>query len=270
MCCKSFPSNYEIFTCKQINLCTKFWRIDQLRSSCISSVAKCRICLKNYNHHHLKKCSDKPICANCDLDHHSLDPKCNVVRNYRQKFNEEAKKAISDGTLNRRTIQMFHQHQQLPTDLFYDMNYPALSSNSNMKMIKYSNATWPCENDHISTNSKTMSTNTIISMLAKINKDFKTEIISLKETILQKLDEKININSNNVQLHHDLAKPFNIHAEHIRKDFNYNFLRNTRQLNSLTTSSSHIMNNQSSLLTTTNDIPTLMEQSDSSREDNQS
>ncbi|CAF4730433.1 unnamed protein product [Rotaria sp. Silwood2] len=206
---------------------------------------------------------------------------------------------------------MSHQHQQSTSDLFYDRDYPALPGNSNMKMINNSNAIWPCVNDRISTNSKTMSTNTIVSMLAKINKDFKTEIVSLKETILQKLDEKININASNLQLHHvslctinstidnllkkviwplveiipdsnakekneiltafqDLEKPFNIHAEHLRKDFNYNFLRNTHQLNSLITSPSNIMNNQSPLLTTTNDTPSLMEQSDSSREDNQS
>ncbi|CAF2399129.1 unnamed protein product [Rotaria sp. Silwood2] len=295
----------------KLTFCTKCWCIGHLRPSCISNVAKCRICLKNYDHDHLKKCSSKPICANCGLDHHSLDPKCNVVRNYRQKLNEEVKKAISDGTLNRRTIQMSHQHQQSTSDLFYDRDYPALPGNSNMKMINNSNAIWPCVNDRISTNSKTMSTNTIVSMLAKINKDFKTEIVSLKETILQKLDEKININASNLQLHHvslctinstidnllkkviwplveiipdsnakekneiltafqDLEKPFNIHAEHLRKDFNYNFLRNTHQLNSLITSPSNIMNNQSPLLTTTNDTPSLMEQSDSSREDNQS
>ncbi|CAF3332102.1 unnamed protein product [Rotaria socialis] len=63
------------------------------------------------------------------------------------------------------------------------------------------NNTWPRTNSQSITNNSIKSSTSITSMLIKMDQDLKNEIHSIKELILKTLDEKININSSNIQLH---------------------------------------------------------------------
>ncbi|CAF1079197.1 unnamed protein product [Rotaria sp. Silwood1] len=244
----------------KLTFCTNCWQIGHVRTSCNSNVRKCRICLKVFDRGHMSKCSGKPCCAQCGLDHHSLDPNCEYIQNYRQKLNQEVKQAFRDGTINRRTVQLHHQHQVPHPGSSYDIDYSPVSIiNNNTKMVE--NKIWSRTNSQLVINNSTFSSTSITSMLVKMNQDLKNEMHSIKEMILEKLDEKININSSNIQLHQvslctinstitkilqnvllpmvnlipdsnlelkqqissavqELEVPFRLHANHMRKNFN--------------------------------------------------
>jgi len=88
----------------KLTFCTNYWQVGHLRTMCKSNVRKCRICLEVFDQDHTSKCSGNPRCAQCGLDHHSLDPNCEHIQKYRQKLNHEVKQAVSEGTINRRPI----------------------------------------------------------------------------------------------------------------------------------------------------------------------
>ncbi|CAM4978947.1 unnamed protein product [Rotaria socialis] len=165
----------------KLTFCTNCWQIGHLRSSSCARVFL--------------------VVHNAGLDHHSLDPKCEYIQNYRQKLNQEVKQAVIDGTINRRTVQLHHHQHQIPySKSNYDIDYPSSSTNNNnVKMLD--NNTWPRTNSQSITNNSIKSSTSITSMLIKMDQDFKNEIHSIKELILKTLDEKININSSNIQLH---------------------------------------------------------------------
>ncbi|CAF1209148.1 unnamed protein product, partial [Didymodactylos carnosus] len=63
------------------------------------------------------QCSNVLKCANCQLEHHSLDPRCDVIRRYRTDLNKAVNMAISEGKLHRREIP---QQQFQPTTFRYN------------------------------------------------------------------------------------------------------------------------------------------------------
>ncbi len=185
----------------KLTFCTNYWQVGHLRTMCKSNVRKYRICLEVFDQDHTSKCSGNPRCAQCGLDHHSLDPNCEHIQKYRQKLNHEVKQAVSEGTINRRTIQFHHQHQVSLPRSSYDIDYPVLPVNNNNKNKFVENKIWPRTNSQSITSNNTFSNTSITAMLVKMNQDLKNEIHSIKEMILKNLDEKININTSNIQLH---------------------------------------------------------------------
>ncbi|CAF2003672.1 unnamed protein product [Rotaria magnacalcarata] len=297
----------------KLTFCTNCWQIGHVRSSCNSSARKCRVCLEVFNRDHNGRCSGSPRCAQCGLDHHSLDPSCKYIQNYRQKLNQEVKQAVRVGTINRRRVQLHRDHYSSNTSSNYDIDYPPLSINNNIINLE-ENKTWPRLNPQLTTNNNNIPYMTITSMLMKMKQEFKKEMHSIKEMILEKLDEKININSSNIQLHQvslstisttvsknfqnvllplvnlipeanleikqqissaiqKLEKPFNIHEDYMRKQFNYSFNStykkrqpnyNNNNIDPTVPSSSEINPNQRSSESPSNDLdtPTLIEDSD--------
>ena len=84
-----------------ITYCTNCWKIGHFRHTCNLSYRTCRICLEAYDRNHINKCSGKPLCAQCGLDHHSRDANCEYIRKYRETLKKEVQQAIQDGIIKR-------------------------------------------------------------------------------------------------------------------------------------------------------------------------
>ena len=85
---------------EKLTYCSKCWKLGHLRYNCNLNVRKCQICLETFDDDHKNKCSGKPVCAQCGLDHHSLDVNCEYIRKYRETLKQEVRQAIQDGTIN--------------------------------------------------------------------------------------------------------------------------------------------------------------------------
>ncbi|CAF2907263.1 unnamed protein product [Rotaria sp. Silwood2] len=185
----------------KMTFCTNCWLIGHTRATCLVRERKCRICLKVYDHDHTSTCSGKPLCAQCGQDHHSLDPKCEYIQQYRKKLNSEVKQAINDGSINRKPIQVHQQHQSQFVGAAYDIEYPALP-NINIDNIKSKkNKVWQDVTSQLTTTNNTYSNDIIINMLYKMNNDLKRDMLSMKDMIIKKIDEQVMLNTKNIQLH---------------------------------------------------------------------
>ncbi|CAF3364604.1 unnamed protein product [Rotaria sp. Silwood2] len=185
----------------KMTFCTNCWLIGHTRATCLVRKRKCRICLKVYDHDHTSTCSGKPLCAQCGQDHHSLDPKCEYIQQYRKKLNSEVKQAINDGSINRKPIQVHQQHQSQFVGAAYDIEYPALP-NINIDNIKSKkNKVWQDVTSQLTTTNNTYSNDIIINMLYKMNNDLKRDMLSMKDMIIKKIDEQVMLNTKNIQLH---------------------------------------------------------------------
>ncbi|CAF1475916.1 unnamed protein product, partial [Didymodactylos carnosus] len=78
----------------KMTYCTKRWGLGHLRDVCTILTLRCRICLGNFGPNH--QCSNVLKCANCQLEHHSLDPRCDVIRRYRTELNKAVNMAICE------------------------------------------------------------------------------------------------------------------------------------------------------------------------------
>ncbi|CAF4536179.1 unnamed protein product [Rotaria sp. Silwood2] len=190
----------------KLTFCTYCWRLDHTYVSCSSKERKCKICLQAFDHDHVMNCSGKPICAQCGLDHHSLDPKCHHIQNYKQVLNREVKQAVSDGTINRGAIQLHRLHQSKPITVplaHSASEYPTLTSNNsnNFQPLQNNNKIWPCNNLQITSNTSTDLTYGITTMMEKIQQELKHEMWAMKDTILNKLQDIFDAISSNIQLH---------------------------------------------------------------------
>ncbi|CAF3687307.1 unnamed protein product [Rotaria socialis] len=190
----------------KLTFCTLCWKIGHTRLACNTQEQKCRICLDKFNQEHISICSGIPQCAQCGLNHQSLDPMCSIIQNYRQKLNYEVKQAVQGGRLIRRGVQRYHHQQPVPpleSTSQYDTNFPPLpNNNNNMSQInKPVNKGWSGSYSHLTTNAIPMESNTLINKIEKMHQELKKDISSLNESIIQKLDVKIELNSSNIQLH---------------------------------------------------------------------
>ncbi|CAF3893655.1 unnamed protein product [Rotaria sordida] len=184
----------------KMTFCTNCWLIGHTRATCSVRERKCRICLMVYDQDHTNTCSGKPLCAQCGQDHHSIDPKCEAIQQYRKKLNLEVKQAINDGIINRKSIQVHQQQQFQIVGTTYDVDFPALSNyNNNIKSKE--NKVWPDIKSQRTTTNNTFSNDIIINMLHKMNNDLKQDMKSMKDMIAKKLDEQVMLNVKNIQLH---------------------------------------------------------------------
>ncbi|CAF1167921.1 unnamed protein product [Didymodactylos carnosus] len=118
----SYITTYK--AANKMTYCTKCWGLGHLRDVCIILTQRCRICLGNFGLNH--QCSNVLKCANCQLEHHSLDPRCDVIRRYRTELNKAVNMAICEGKLHRREIP---QQQDQPTTFRYNNNdFPVMNT----------------------------------------------------------------------------------------------------------------------------------------------
>ncbi|CAF4289034.1 unnamed protein product, partial [Rotaria sp. Silwood2] len=217
--------------------------------------------------------------------------------------------AVSDGTINRGTIQLHRLHQSKPITVpvaHSASEYPTLTSNNNnFQPLQNNNKIWPCNSLQTTSNTSTDLTYSITSMMEKIKQELKHEMWAMKDTILNKLQDRFDASSSNIQFHqaslntinstitsvlnnvllpmvniisdqHQQAKEEIITAlRYIEKTFhtqaehlraNFNIDSNTDRSITTNLSTSTINDNQQS---PANDTPTLMEDSDSPLEKNQ-
>jgi hypothetical protein len=85
---------------EKLTYCSNCWKLGHLRYTCNLSIRKCRTCLEVFDRNHNNKCSGKPLCAQCGLDHHSLDLNCEYIQKYRETLKQEVQQAVQDGTIN--------------------------------------------------------------------------------------------------------------------------------------------------------------------------
>ena len=90
---KYIPSHRLIY-------CTNCWKLGHSSYTCKLGVRKCRICLEDFDRNHNNKCSGKPLCAQCGLDHLSRDRNCEYTRKYRETLKKEVQQAIQDGIID--------------------------------------------------------------------------------------------------------------------------------------------------------------------------
>ncbi|CAF1592446.1 unnamed protein product [Didymodactylos carnosus] len=132
-----------------LTYCTKCWKLGHVQRDCNSDKAKCKCCLEVYHPQHNETCSKQPTCAQCGLKHHSLDPSCLEVKNYRCNLNKAVKEALNDGVIqldNRYlTQQIPQQNFELRRNEFPLWNQPF----SNNKIEKRNINVWntPFENE---------------------------------------------------------------------------------------------------------------------------
>ncbi|CAF3224311.1 unnamed protein product [Rotaria sp. Silwood2] len=220
------------------------------------------------------------------------------------------KQAVSDGTINRGTIQLHRLHQSKPITVpvaHSASEYPTLTSNNNnnFQPLQNNNKIWACNSLQTTSNTSTDLTYSITSMMEKIKQELKHEMWAMKDTILNKLQDRFDASSSNIQFHqaslntinstitsvlnnvllpmvniisdqHQQAKEEIITAlRYIEKTFhtqaehlraNFNIDSNTDRSITTNLSTSTINDNQQS---PANDTPTLMEDSDSPLEKNQ-
>ncbi|CAF1287442.1 unnamed protein product [Rotaria sordida] len=185
----------------KMTFCTNCWLIGHTRATCSVLERKCRICLKVYDQDHTSSCSGKPLCAQCGQDHHSLDPKCEVIQHYRKKLNLEVKQAINDGIINRKPIQVHQQHQSQFFGTAYDTDFPVLPNYNNNNIKSKVNKVWPDIPSQRTTTTNTFSNDIIINKLHSMNDGLKQDMKLMKDMIVKKLDEQIMLITKNVQLH---------------------------------------------------------------------
>ncbi|CAF4031093.1 unnamed protein product [Rotaria sordida] len=287
----------------KMTFCTNCWLIGHTRATCSVRERKCRICLMVYDQDHTNTCSGKPLCAQCGQDHHSLDPKCEFIQQYRKKLNLEVKQAVNDGIINRKSIQVHQQHQFQIVGTTYAMDFPALSNyNNNIKSKE--NKVWPDIKSQRTTTNNTFSNDIIINMLHKMNNELKQDMKSMKDMIVKKLDEQVMLNAKNIQLHQvslctintalmkliknvlyplidiipdahvqvrkqissaliDLEGPLRIHAEQVRINFNADYNSSTTRSMVLSTNG---LNNKEVVApsASSSNTPTLIEEMEKS------
>ncbi|CAF2646572.1 unnamed protein product [Rotaria sp. Silwood2] len=95
----------------KLTYCTKCWRLGHLRNQCKQKIQKCRICLLTYDENHNEICSKEYQCAQCHMDHYSLDSKCLAIQQYRNNLNRAVKQAVEDGVITRKST----EQQSAPT-----------------------------------------------------------------------------------------------------------------------------------------------------------
>lgn len=108
----------------KITYCSKCWKLGHLRGKCQEIIQKCRVCLSDYNETHNQLCSKKAKCAQCSLDHMSLDPDCQAVQQYRDNLNKAVKQAVQDGVV--RVTSLSNKAAPPPAPKVSNTNYPSL------------------------------------------------------------------------------------------------------------------------------------------------
>ncbi|CAF1013001.1 unnamed protein product [Didymodactylos carnosus] len=81
--------------------CTKRWSLGHLRDACTILTQRCRICLGNFDPNH--QGSNVLRYANCQQEHQSSDPMCDIIRRCRTDLNEAINISILEDKLDRRT-----------------------------------------------------------------------------------------------------------------------------------------------------------------------
>lgn len=109
----------------KITYCSKCWKLGHLRHQCKADSQKCRTCLMDFNESHNQICSKKLNCAQCGLDHFSLDADCQRIQEYRNNLNRAVKQAVGDGALKLKSITRPKVTIPLPPELNSD-NYPSI------------------------------------------------------------------------------------------------------------------------------------------------
>ena len=108
----------------KITYCSKCWKLGHLRSQCREQIQKCRICLLDYNENHNETCSKIPKCAQCSLEHVSIDPDCQVIQQYRNNLNKAVKQAMKDGAI--KVVPTNNTTGSFPPPSINASNYPSL------------------------------------------------------------------------------------------------------------------------------------------------
>lgn len=88
----------------KLTYCIKCWKLGHVRHDCNVPTQRCKICLLNYDSNHNKECSKQLKCAQCNQDHHSLDPNCLIVQDYQSNLNHAVKEAMERGQIKRNTV----------------------------------------------------------------------------------------------------------------------------------------------------------------------
>jgi hypothetical protein len=83
----------------KLTYCSKCWHLGHLRNQCPVSVQKCRFCLLDYNANHNDICSKQFKCAQCSLNHFSLDADCQMIQQHRNNLNQAVKQAVKEGAI---------------------------------------------------------------------------------------------------------------------------------------------------------------------------
>ncbi|CAF1224506.1 unnamed protein product [Didymodactylos carnosus] len=162
--------------------CTKRWGLGHLRDVCTILTLRCRICLGNFGPNH--QCSNVLKCANCQLEHHSLDPRCDVIRRYRTELNKAVNMAICEDKLHRREIP---QQQDQPTTFRYNSNdFPVMNTD------KIKSNPWNIQNNNDDQQN-------IMNYLQQMNHDIKQNFKQINDK-LNIQQQVIEINTTNTHL----------------------------------------------------------------------
>ncbi|CAM4774360.1 unnamed protein product [Rotaria magnacalcarata] len=121
----SWLSVIKFYPGNRLTYCTKCWCIGHLRNKS-NSENKCRICLENLSVDTPHMCKKEPKCAQCDGNHHSLDNKCQVLKEYKDQLKEDAEDAIQKGLLQR-----FSPQEKSPSFELHDQDFPPLAGSDN-------------------------------------------------------------------------------------------------------------------------------------------
>ncbi|CAF4964629.1 unnamed protein product [Rotaria sp. Silwood1] len=247
----------------KMTFCTNCWLIGHTRATCSVRERKCRICLKVYDHDHTSTCSGTPLCAQCGQDHHSLDPKCEYIQQYRKKLNLEVKQAVNDGIINRKPIQVHQQQQSQIVGAAYDIEYPTLP---NINIIKSKeNKVWQdvtSQHDQGVLNTKNIqlhqvSLRTIDASLMKLIKNVLSPLIDIIPDVHDQIRKQISTALI------DLECPSRIHAEQVRMNFNSDY---NSSITKSTTLSTNVPDNNKvdASPTSSSNTPTLIEEEEKS------
>ena len=113
----------------KLTFCNKCWVLGHTRITCQQQTQKCRICLENYDQNHNAICSKQYQCAQCNLDHFSLDADCKLVQQYRSSLNRAVKHAKEQGIIKIQQPDTQKQHVALPP-MVDVLNFPQLPQRS--------------------------------------------------------------------------------------------------------------------------------------------
>ncbi|CAF0995733.1 unnamed protein product [Didymodactylos carnosus] len=86
----------------RMTFCTKCWCLGHLQNNCQATSPRCRLCLEDLaGSDNIHSCSTGPKCAQCNEDHHSLDSRCDKIKEYRAELKQEVNRALQGGRLQR-------------------------------------------------------------------------------------------------------------------------------------------------------------------------
>ena len=116
----------------KLTYCTRYWCLGDLRNKYLAATDCCRIYLQEITDIQMRKYSQQPRCAQCDVNHHSLSSQCESIKAYKIQEKEEVDNTLARGIIRisepTKQVSIFNPDDFLPLSQSNRNRLPVLGS----------------------------------------------------------------------------------------------------------------------------------------------